>query len=144
MQTATTNELTDVSFQISRLFKENLCYTSPITHLSILQLQALIFIKQHPNVQMRDIAAHFRIELPSATSLLNKLHQMKMVTRKTDTDDRRVVRIMLTNEGQTLLNDAMIERGKKMEKVLSFLSEHDKMALLRILKTLATKMETKQ
>jgi len=142
--TVTTNDLTDITFKISRLVKENLCYNSRLTHLSILQIQALIFIEQHPHVQMREIATHFRIELPSATSLLNKLHKMKMVTRKTDTDDRRIIRISLTPEGQTLLNDAMIERNKKMGKLLSFLSSTDKESLLRILTTIAGKMEAKQ
>ena len=124
--------------------KESMCFTSSITHLSMLQLQALILIKKTPNVQMRDIATHFRIELPSATSLLNKLHEMKLVQRQADPDDRRIVRINLTADGQALLKNAMIERSKKIEKLLAFLSEKDKEELLRILLTLTEKMEMKE
>jgi len=141
MKSDTTNKLIEATFAFSRLMKDSMCYTSAITHLSMLQLQALIFIKKNPNVPMREIAEHFRIELPSATSLLNKLNTMDLVERKTDEEDRRIVRINLTIEGQTLLKNAMIERTEKTEKLLSFLSEEDKAALLRIIMTLTVKME---
>jgi DNA-binding MarR family transcriptional regulator len=141
MQTDTTNKLIEATFKISRAMKDSMCYTSSITQLSLVQLQALIFIKKNPNVPMRKIAEHFRIELPSATSLLNKLSTMKLVERHTDPDDRRIVRINLTTDGQTLLKNAMIERAKKMEKLLSFLPEEDKSTLLRIVTTLTEKME---
>ena len=136
-----TNQLIDATFKVSRLIKENMCYTSSITQLSMLQLQALIFIKRNPNVPMREIAEHFRIELPSATSLLNKLSTMDLVERLTDPKDRRIVRVSLTTAGQTLLKNAMIEKTSKIEKLLAFLSKKEKEALLAIIMTLTEKME---
>ncbi|HZE87048.1 MAG TPA: MarR family transcriptional regulator [Methylomirabilota bacterium] len=139
-----TSRLIELSFQLSRQIKGTMCFTSQFINLSMLQLQALSFIKSKPNVHMREIAEHFHIELPSATSLLNKLHEMQLVSRSTDATDRRVVKISLTADGETLLKDAMIERNKKTEILLSYLSETEKENLLHIFEKLLTKMEEKK
>lgn len=139
--TTTTNKLVEATFKLSRLIKENMCYTGNIAQLTVVQLQALIFLKKNPNVTMSKIAENFRIELPSATSLLNKLSELKLVERQTDPIDRRVVRINLTQQGQTLLKNAMIERTKKIEELLSFVSGDDQATLLRIVTTLTEKLE---
>lgn len=90
---------------------------------------------------MGDVAEYFHIELPSATSLLNKLCDQKLVERHEDENDRRLVMISLTNEGKKLLQQAMNQRRKKLEKTLSYLSEKEKNELLNIMKTLNNKLQ---
>jgi len=141
MKTATTNKLIEATFKMLRILKENMHYTSSMAQMSMMQIQALVFIKQNPNIPMSKIAENLRIELPSATSLLNKLSELKLVERQTDPDDRRIVRINLTTAGQTLLKNAMLERTKKIEELLSFVSEEDQEALLRIVTILTEKLE---
>lgn len=134
-------ELVEIMFKISRLMKQEMSYTNNLTHLSILQIQTLIFLHQNKNVAMSDIAGYFRIELPSATILLNKLYSLKLVERHDDHEDRRLVRISLTEKGKTLLKQAMYQRRKKVEKILSYLSEKEKGDLLNILKTLNNRLQ---
>jgi MarR family transcriptional regulator, organic hydroperoxide resistance regulator len=133
-------ELMDTMFGLFRLMKEEISANN-FTHLSILQIQALFFLKQHENIPMGDIADFFHIELSSATSLLNKLYDQKLVERNEDPSDRRLVRITLTTKGKTLLEQAMNDRRKKMEKMLSYLSIKEKTELLNILKTLSSKLQ---
>jgi len=137
-------ELVDMLFKISRLMKEEMSYTNNLTHLSILQIQTLIFLKQNKDkkVTMSDIAQYFHIELPSATSLLNKLYEQKLVDRLSDDKDRRLVIIVLTDIGRTLVEQAMSQRRKKLEKTLSYLSEKEKNDLLGIFKTLNDRLQT--
>jgi DNA-binding MarR family transcriptional regulator len=85
---------------------------------------------------MTDIAEYFGIELPSATSLLNKLYDQKFVERLTDPNDRRLVIIKLTKIGKEILDLAMQERRKKIEELFSYLSEKEKLDLLNIFRTL--------
>ena len=89
---------------------------------------------------MSDIAEYFHIELPSATSLVNKLCEQKLVARHGDPEDRRLVMITLTDEGKKYMEEAMNHRRKKLEKMLSYLSAVEKVQLLSILKTLYTKL----
>ena len=125
MTECNTIEIMEVMFEISRCMKEEMAYTHDLMHLSILQIQALIFISQNKKVSMGDIAGYFHIELSSATSLLNKLYNQKLVDRHIDKEDKRLVLILLTEEGKSLLKQAMNQRRKKLEKILSYLSEKE-------------------
>ena len=137
-----TFELMEMLFAISRLMKGEMSYTNSFIHLSIVQMQALIFLHPRKTKQatMSDIAEYFHIELPSATSLVNKLCAQKLVARHGDSEDRRLVLITLTDEGKKLIEEAMNHRRKKIEKMLSYLSGEEKSQLLSILKTLYTKL----
>ena len=141
MKTDTTFELVEVMFSVSRLMKGEMEYTNNVAHLSILQLHTLKFIGEHGEVSMSKIAEKFHIEHPSATSLLNKLYDQNFVVRRTDTEDRRLVHVSLTAEGRKLLERAMHDRRKKIEKILSYLSDTEKKNLLSILKTLQIKLQ---
>lgn len=134
-------ELVEMIFKVSRLMKDKMSYTNKLIHLSILQIQTLIFLNKNKKVSMSDIAGYFHIELPSATSLLNKLYDQKLVERHEDEQDRRLVMITLTNQGKILLKQAMYERRKKLEKVLSYLSEKERSDLSTILETLNNKLQ---
>ncbi|MCL4338657.1 MarR family winged helix-turn-helix transcriptional regulator [Patescibacteria group bacterium] len=141
MQEDKTNELVEMMFKVSRLMKEEMSYTNNLIHLSILQIQTLIFLSQNKKVSMGDIAGYFRIELSSATSLLNKLCDQGLVQRHEDKEDRRLVMITLTDKGKTLLKQAISHRRIKLEKMLSYLSQREKSELLNILKTLNNRLQ---
>ena len=128
-------------FKISRWMKGQAVYRNDICQLTMLQLQTLIFLKQHNNAQMTEIAKHFNIELPSATSLVNKLCKTGLAERKADPKDRRLVRISLTEQGYSFFEEAMKERLEKMDIILSYLSEEEKKNLKRIVDTLMDKLE---
>ena len=136
-----TNELVELMFKIFRRMKEEMSYTNNLTHLSVLQIQTLKFLDQNKKTSMSDIAEYFQIEMSSATSLLNNLCDHKLVKRYEDGQDRRLVRITLTNKGNTLFEQAIHERRKKVEKILSYLSKKEKIELLTILKTLNNRLQ---
>jgi DNA-binding MarR family transcriptional regulator len=143
MQADNTNELIEMIFNLSRLIKNEMGYTTDLIHLSILQIQTLVFLKGNSkkSVSMSDIADFLHIELPSATSLVNKLCDQKLVERRADQTDRRLVIIVLTSEGKTLLERAMSQRRKKLEKMLSYLSGKEKLELSNIIKSLSNKLK---
>jgi DNA-binding MarR family transcriptional regulator len=141
MQPNTTNELVEIIYGISRLLKREMSYTNNLVHLSILQIQTLLYLKQNEKASMSDIADNFHIELPSATSLVNKLCEQKLVQRFEDQEDRRLVRINLTPIGISLLDEAMQERRAKLEKILGYLPDQEKNQLLNIFKTINTKLQ---
>lgn len=136
-----TNELVEQIFQLSRFMKQEMSFTHNLIHLSILQIQTLIYLNQNKEVSMSDIANNFHIELPSATSLLNKLYDQNLVERQEDIKDRRLVVVKLTEKGNILLDEAMNERRKKLGKMLSYLSEKQRNDLVSILATLNQKLK---
>ena len=134
-------ELMEMIFKVSRQMKSEMSYSNDLTHLSVLQIQALFFINQKEKVTMGDIAQYFHIELPSATSLVNKLFDQNLIKRSEDQLDRRLVMIMLTSEGKKLFEQATRDRQKKVKKTLSFLSTSEKSALLTILQTIYSRLQ---
>jgi DNA-binding MarR family transcriptional regulator len=141
MKTNNTVELVEMIFKATRLMKNEMSFTNNLTHLSILQIQTLVFLKQNKKSSMSDIAEYFHIELPSATSLVNKLCEQKLAERHNDPTDRRLVIIVLTKAGITLLEQAMNQRRKKLEKMLSYLTEKEKADLSSIFKTLSDRLQ---
>jgi DNA-binding MarR family transcriptional regulator len=141
MKQGETIELIHLMFGVFHRMKQEMSFTSDLTHLSIVQIQTLMLLYHHDKSSMSDIAEYFHIELPSATSLVNKLFAQKLVTRYEDAKDRRLVRIKLTPEGQTLVKEAMSDRRKKLEKMLSYLSAKEKTDLVNILVTLNSRLE---
>ena len=138
------SQILESIFTLSRIMKEQMSYDSELVHLSLLQLQVLIYLKKHPSSQMTDIANAFKIELPSATSLITKLTKLKLASRKTDPKDRRFVRISITTTGDALLQKAMKTRSEKITSSLEYLSEEEKKSLLSILQKVIMKMEGKK
>ncbi len=135
------NELVEMVFAVSRLMKGEMSYTNNLTHLSVLQIQTLFYLNRHEKTSMSDLAGYFHTELPSVTSLINKLCIKKLVVRREDSEDRRLVMVTLTSEGKKLLEDAMKSRRDKFEKLLSYLSEKEQGDLLQIFTTLRDKLQ---
>jgi DNA-binding MarR family transcriptional regulator len=131
----------EVMFKTSRLFRERMNYSTQIANLSFLQIQTLTYLKLRQNAQMSEIAEHFHIELPSATSLLNKLVALQLVERQSDKKDRRLVRIILTEEGNAILTLAKKEKEANVKQMLSYLTNEEQKELLRLIEKLNNRME---
>lgn len=130
-----------ISFKNFRLLREKMDYSTSVCHLSGSQLQTLSFLKQKENAQMGEIAEYLHIELPSATSLLNKLVALQLVKRQQDDKDRRMVRVALTEEGKKVLEEAMKEKIRVIGHMLSYLTEKEQTDLLRLLEKLNERIE---
>jgi DNA-binding MarR family transcriptional regulator len=131
-----TSELIEAMFQVFHSLKKELVCSGELGYLTIMQIRTLILLDQQSNLSMSDLASHFQIELPSATSLVNKLVEQKLLERNEDPADRRLVIISLTKEGKNLAKQVKNDRRKKLAELLSHLSEKEKSQLLSILKNL--------
>jgi DNA-binding MarR family transcriptional regulator len=135
--------LMDQIFQITRLVKHKMSFPSNLMQLSHLQIQTLTFLQQRKATTMSNIAEYLQIELPSATSLINKLVAMHLVKRTSNQRDRRVVGIVLSDKGTELLKQAIELRRKKMEEMMSYLSDKQQSDLLSILQTLLNCLQSR-
>jgi DNA-binding MarR family transcriptional regulator len=135
------NQILEAIFKLGRNFKGSMSNSFKHSHSTMLQCEAMLCIKKNKNTNMGDIAEHFSTTMPTATSLIDKLIDAKYVKRENDPKDRRVVRINLTKSGEKLLDESTKQRTEKMNKLLSYLPEQDKLELVRILSTLAEKSE---
>ncbi len=70
--------------------------------LTVPQYRTLGFIGRHHNASLKDVADHFGIPMSGASRLIDKLVDRKLITRTTDTSDRRKVILNLLPAGEEL------------------------------------------
>ncbi|MEI6532563.1 MAG: MarR family transcriptional regulator [Candidatus Roizmanbacteria bacterium] len=133
--------LLDIMVSVNRLLRQKMVISSTITHLTLIQLEALLLIDRSEKIQMMEIAEYFHITKPTATILLNKLVSLGYVERLGVKADRRVVGLALTKLGNTILKDAKEIRSQKINKILSVLSVEDKEHMLRIMRTVLANIQ---
>lgn len=138
---ALNEQIAEQMFALSRVMKEEMTFDSDTAQLTILQLQALIFIKRNGEVTMTEVATQFGISLPTATALSNKLVSGKFIKRVNDATDRRIVKLILTPKGDEMLQTAMKQRNAKINTMLSYMSQREKEQLLKIMNNLVTNIQ---
>jgi DNA-binding MarR family transcriptional regulator len=104
--------------------------------LTLSQMETLIFIGPKDKKTMESISTHLDISPPSATSLIGKLVKNKMVIRKNDKIDRRIVYIELSTKTKKELVSMWQKKEKALDTLVSKLSITDRNHFKRILNTL--------
>ena len=105
--------------------------------LTVSQLRALKTIALHCDCTMGELAKRLNISLGAATGLVDRLIQHGLVQRDADPQDRRIVRVRLTDTGRQAHEAAMRETRQRIRAALQSLSVEERaqvaaaLALLR-------------
>ncbi len=90
--------------------------------LTVPQLRALAMIAFHTHCTMSGLAKGLHITLGAATGLVDRLIQQRLVTRASDPQDRRVVRLELTPAGRRAHLAAVRQARQRVEEALARLT----------------------
>jgi len=90
--------------------------------LSPSQQSALAVIANHGPLTLGALAEHERVAPPSITKLVTKLECDGLVTRSPDPTDRRICRVAISPQGETLLEES---RRRKTAWLTGRISELD-------------------
>jgi MarR family transcriptional regulator, organic hydroperoxide resistance regulator len=137
INTQINEKIVEVFYEVSRSIREKMSFDCDAAQLTVLQIQTMILIEKNRILSMGDIANEYKISLPTATVLSDKLVKLNLIKRGKSKDDRRIVNISLTEKGKMLLKKAMKQRHAKINEILSYLSSEDRGELLRILDNLS-------
>jgi DNA-binding MarR family transcriptional regulator len=83
---------------------------------------------------MGEVSSELNIPLSSATRTVDWLVGTNIVERVNDPDDRRVVRVQLTETGHQLYRTEMTYRKAQIKQLLAHFSAEEQEALLHLLK----------
>src|ERR1043166_1260304 len=103
------------------------------SHLPAPQLSALSVIVYGGPITLGNLAAAEQVRPPTMTRLVAALEGAGLVTRETDADDRRVVRISATAKGRRLLDAGRDRRIQAIAEDLGRLAAADLVAIGRAL-----------
>jgi DNA-binding MarR family transcriptional regulator len=73
--------------------------------LTMPQLKVLLLLGRHGSAPVSWLATRMEVSPPNITGILDRLEQRGWVRRMSDPQDRRVVRIVLTDDGERLLHE---------------------------------------
>ncbi len=90
--------------------------------LTVAQLRVMLVLKSQGPTRMSDIAASLGVTLPTATGIVDKLVKKKLLVRKTEPADRRLVICSLSPAGQENIDRLWTSSQFQMEKLLTGLS----------------------
>jgi DNA-binding MarR family transcriptional regulator len=100
------------------------------------QARALGELKRHGGMRLSDLAEHLRIAPRSTTVVVDALQERGLAQRSPDPEDRRATVVTLTAEGERIGGAVRSARSAEAEAFFGGLSESDREALTRILRTL--------
>jgi DNA-binding MarR family transcriptional regulator len=100
--------------------------------ISPLKVQVLGFIKNQEKPSMKNLADFLAITPPSATSLIEGMAEDKLIIRRFNPSDRRVVYLQITAKGSKVLEKGFKEMTSHMKEAFGCLTEKEKKQLIII------------
>ncbi len=108
-----------------------------------LQLQALNYLKDHAKSTVGELAQELNMSSSSIAQFTDRLVHMDFVTRENDKNDRRIVRLVLAQNGEKELKIMHQKMTEKMNKFSKYISEEDLLEMVRIHTKILKNLEEK-
>jgi len=134
-----TKKLNDILVNLfNRVLKieEDAIKSSSRHNLSITEMHTLVAIGTGRAKTMTQVAASLKISVSTLTIAINKLVEKKYVNRFRVPEDRRIVKIELTEEGREAVREHEEFHRRMVEEVISELNEEEQKILLQSLDNL--------
>lgn len=100
-------------------------------NLTMPQLKVVLLLGSYGSAPVSWLAARMGVSPPNVTGILDRLEQHGCVRRTNDPRDRRVVRVVLTEEGEQLLRDLQAPGQGGVLRVIAGMARADRAALHR-------------
>jgi DNA-binding MarR family transcriptional regulator len=99
-------------------------------------------IERHGALTLGDLAAAERVQPPTITAAVDRLERNDLVARRRDAEDRRVIRVEITDAGRALLAATRTRKRAYLEEQLATLPARDRTTLERAASILERLLET--
>ncbi|NLB18818.1 MAG: MarR family transcriptional regulator [Syntrophomonadaceae bacterium] len=108
--------------------------------INVAQAFIIMTLLDRDGSTLTEIGNKAQIENSSLTTMVDKLESMKLVERKLDREDRRVIRVFLTAKGRELAN-RVIEAGTSFNQLLKESLGQNVESLLESLSLITKRLE---
>ena len=86
--------------------------------VTLAQYRVLIELAARGPLRLADLASALTVERSTATRMCDRLVRKRLVTRRRSTDDRRVVRVSLTDTGAELVAEVSRRRRAEISRIV--------------------------
>jgi DNA-binding MarR family transcriptional regulator len=106
--------LNALSRKISRMYNGR-CLEYGITAA---QTFVIFDVMEHEGTSVKDIASRIQLDSPGVTGLIDRLVKEGLLERKEDPEDRRSLRINLTEKGRELADNKLVPMALEFNKYI--------------------------
>jgi len=112
--------------------------------LSLPQFWALSWLESHPGTTMHDLAIVLGMKASTATMLVDRMVDLKLLTRKRSEKDRRIVLVKLTSNGLKMITEIKEQKKQALRETFRPLSALERQQYLELIETLAARLEGRE
>ncbi|BBF43412.1 transcriptional regulator, MarR family [Lachnospiraceae bacterium KM106-2] len=95
----------------------------------------LLLIYKNQKVNMTEIAEYLSVPLNTVTGIVGRLEKRKMIERRRDDNDKRIVVAVMTKDGQSFVKEQVELLQSYLNRVIETLSEEEIRVLFHIIDT---------
>ena len=138
MEEKTSLALTCELFQLMKQFPRPKLKQSSIDGLTRSEYELLVMLvmrlgKDNDALTVTEISALLQITPAGVTHLINPLEETGYIERRQDPNDRRIVRVRLTNKGTQVAQALVAEVQDHLVGLVNHLGEEDSRTLIRLM-----------
>ena len=111
-------------------------------NLSIGQLKSLFFISNRGATSLGKLVAALEVTPTNTTGIVDRLLKRKLITRTESPDDRRVLVLRTTPQGEELVAELRQKRKERMNELFNRLTDEEAALAAQALKFMAKAIET--
>jgi len=132
-----TNERLLTAFSnMARLMRREVFFHKNCQDISHSEIEVMLFLNEKKSATMKAIADHLKVKPSSVTPIIERMFKKKILLRKPDKKDRRIIYIFLTKEGMKMLTEKQKAIHKDIKNFFQKVNEKNKKELLKIINTI--------
>lgn len=108
--------------------------------LTLPQFWALSWLKENTTATMNELAEATNLIPSTATMLVDRLCELKLVERQRDEGDRRKVQVRLTEAGKKTIQEIHDQKKKALRETFRHLNADEREQYLKLIETLAERL----
>ncbi|MGE5560735.1 MAG: MarR family winged helix-turn-helix transcriptional regulator [Chloroflexota bacterium] len=90
------------------------------------QFNALLTLSDHGSLTMGELCDHLYLACSTATDLIDRMERNGLIERQRDQNDRRVIRLRITERGQEIISKVIEARHQYLNGILEPVSPQEK------------------
>ena len=110
--------------------------------LGIGQIKALFFISNHGSTTTGNLAVGLKVTPTNVTGIIDRLLEKNLITRSGDSDDRRVIWLRTTPQGDELVTELRQKRRERMTELFNRFTDEEAEIVRQSLKIMAKAIES--
>lgn len=137
-------QIAEALFRVARAVMFGADIDTGLEELPLSQVRCLRVIGHHEGQKMQDLAARMDVKLPALSQVVDRLVKRGLVERRTDPDDRRVVRLHLAPEARAMVEAKRRNRDERLTAAVAEMGPEARVLAVEGLRLLAQAGEAAQ